>query len=285
MINEENNTTPNVEDQVSDDELNVNVETDETDLSTLASTDETTQTTEDVNGDAKQPDLDKVSEQDKINHAFMKKQQKLREEKQRADEAEAKLKEAEAKLKEATAVKRPEVPEVPDTYDTDYLAKTALRDKAIADQKEWDLTAQRKQAQHTEQVQAQQAQQVQAIRDKETKFFERGQELGLDTADLVGANAKLGMYVTPNNAPTMEYVLERPDGPLIAKYLQANVDELDKVANMPSLSAAVYIANELAVKAAKLKPATTKTPAPVDTLEGSSPPENEDPMIGGATFE
>ncbi len=284
----ETNETPNVADQGTDDQsTSTDVGSNDTDLSTSVDTsvDESGQSTDDANGSDQTPELDDKTPQDKLNYAFAKKQSELRAANARAEEADAKLAEATAKLNELTVKKRPVVPELPDTYDADYAAKMALRDQAIKDQGQWDAAAKNQETARAQLQQQAITDRQTEIRDKESKYFERGEALGFTSKELGDIGDKIAPYITPANAATVEYLLEREDGPLIVKYLQANPIELDKVSNMAPLHASVYISTDLSTKAKALKPATTKTPAPIETLDGAAPSKDENPLIKGAIFE
>jgi len=231
-------------------------------------------------------DGDKDSEkQSKMEFAFKKKAFQLQQERNKREAAEEKARKAEEALQKATAPKRPEIPDFPDALDTDYDSKIALRDKAISDQAKYDqdiLFAKRQQ----ESVQQQVIEDRKTmLREKQQKYVERNDAIGIAPDEAKKYEDTVSKFITPSNAQTGEYLLSHKDGPLLVKYLAENPIELEAVAAMQPLDAAVYLATEVSKKAEGSRPKTPKTPAPVNTPERKGSPKGKHPALNGATFD
>lgn len=231
-------------------------------------------------------DLDEKTKTEKMNHAFKEKQRKLAEKTAENTRLQQERDDANAKIAELTKVSRPEIPPVPDVYDPDYDQKLIDRDAKIVAQGNFDANLK-----YQEDVAIKNQQDFIDNRiieiDKSKKSFREGATtLGIDHKDLDVAEAYVATVLTTANAQTAEFVLNRSeDGPAIVMYLSENPAELEKVAGMTPMQAAVYITNDVAPKVAGSNNKPDDPPEPVETFNGKKSVEREDSHLKGCTFE
>lgn len=208
--------------------------------------------------------LDAEEEQRKIvaEHAF-----KRREAERKAREAEDRLKTLEQKLNQHD---RPVVPELADPLtlsDQQWQEQLKRRDEAIRQAAEWD-TQQRLSQDQQRQLEAERQRQQQEVLQRSVKdYSERAVKLGLKPEELQQAGNLVGRFGLAGELVQM--ILEDDQGPLITKYLAQNVDELDRLASLNPLQAAVQIATTVKQKAAALKPKVSTAPSPVTHVRGA----------------
>lgn len=182
---------------------------------------------------------------------------------------------------------RPVVPDFPSQYDfdTDEEFHTALKDRdakfkeALVFDTRADLQVREGQMQQQEQQRIKK----ESIDAADKIFRENGVKNGI-------SNEEMGTIIDAVNQHGIDpsvgnYVMGRPDGALIAKFLADNPLELDNIYATGSIAnAAIYIETKVAPKAAVLKPQTSNAPDPLDTLQGSGQPKQaRGPK--GATYE
>jgi len=230
-------------------------------------------------------DLDNIDKADKKDYAFKKKANQLNEKRQEAERLRKERDELKAKLDAQNKTTRPEIPEMPDIYDEDYDKKVAERDQAIKDQIAYDNNVDQQQRIQQERQQNAILAQQQELKKDQDSFRKNAEGYGLDLQELDKTEAYLSKFITPQNAPTVRYMLTRQDGPLLFELLSQEPRELDKVANMNPVEASAYIVESLAPKAALLKPEKSKTPKPVRTLENKKPVKKQDPALDGVIIE
>jgi len=126
-------------------------------------------TAENADEGAKNSEKEEPSKQEKIDHAFMKKQQELKDSKQREADTKAELDAANAKLAEATKAIRPEIPPPPDQFDSNYESLMAERDQKIIAQQSYDTNLKTQET-------ALENQQNQAVLNRQTARFSRDSE-------------------------------------------------------------------------------------------------------------
>jgi hypothetical protein len=136
------------------------------------------------------------------------------------------------------------------------------------------------------QAQQQQAQQQQAEQERVGKVLNEFQgnavKLGVDEQELNLAIQQVNTYGIQQDLGM--HIMERPDGPLVAKYLASNPLELDNLSGLSPYQAAIYVESQIAPKAAGLKKRTTSAPDPLTPPRGAGqPPKERGPK--GATFE
>jgi len=240
---------------------------------------------EDGDKNSEDVDLDKIDKKDKTENAFKKKQFQLQQTRDEKDVLQKKNDELQAQINKSKKTTRPVVPPVPEAYDADYTQKITERDQAIADQIAYDnnVKSQENQALYNQQQMV--LKRHADLKESQQTFRKRSDDFGIKESDLDRTEAFLNTYITPQNAPTVEFMLKHKEGPLIMTYLSENPEDLEKVANMAPVDASAFIVTEIAPKAAGLKPTKTNTPKPVDTLETKKAPKMQDKALDGVTFE
>lgn len=223
--------------------------------------------------------------EDKIQKKFDKLTWKRREAEEKAEEAEARARKAEERIAELEGKNKDiEIPPVPDVMDADYDAKLKQREDALMKQAE--LNAQRKLAEQA-QADAVEAQRQEFLKNIETNhknMYKSAKEIGFKEEDFEQADLKVTRFL--RHIPDVAtFILEQQDSPLIVQYLATNMESLEKVSRMSPIHAAAYIAGEVAPKAQSLKPEPTKTPEPLDLVQGKGGGEDESPYLEGVDFE
>lgn len=226
----------------------------------------------------------KRTQQEKIDYAFSKKQKQLQEEKRLRAEAEEKVSRYERELQKFKIPKRPEIPEMPDIVDPQYKQKLALREQTIKHQVMYDQKLKMYQHHQKQQQKNQHNQRLNELQQKTVKYAERSKDFGINDEDAKKYEDSIAPFISPKNAKMAEYLLDHEQGPLIVKYLSKNPIEMEKLASMSDMNAAVYIETKLAEKAKDSKPKTSKTPPPGKTLKGKSG-TNKHAALDGASFE
>lgn len=223
------------------------------------------------------PDADEEQRKAIAEHAF-----KRREAERHAKEAERRLQELEARLLKQD---QPVVPDLPDPLkmtEQDFMAQAAQRDEAIRRRVEWDAQqralTERQQALEAER----QKQQQEALAKSADDYRKRSVQLGVKPEELQQAGNLVGRFGLHDDVVKM--ILDDDQGPLITKYLASNVQELDQLAALPPIQAAVRIVTAVKQKAAALKPKVSNAPAPTTAVRGvGMVPADYWPE--GATFE
>lgn len=174
---------------------------------------------------------------------------------------------------------RPEVPPMPDTYDDDFEAKIAARDKAIRDAAAYDLRESQRVEDQKKAAASQSEAEAEKLQERINTYTQKATSLGVKPDELAKAGKVVADYGIHDEVAG--FILDSDAGPLITRYLSRNLSELDKLQEMPPLKAAVYIENVLKHKAAGKK--ATSAPDPVEPLKGAGvPPTKRGPK--GATF-
>lgn len=279
-----------VEEKVLPDAETANFDDESDDDSTDESTDDSTDDSSDDSSDDSTDDSEETKEakkrthQEKIDFAFSKKQKQLQEEKRLRIEAEERAAKYEQDLRKFQVPKRPEIPEMPDVVDPQYAQKLALREETIKKQVMYDQKMKIFQHQAKQKQQQQQQQRMDELKQKTEKYAARSKDFGISDEDAKKYEDSIAPFISPKNAKMAEYILDHEQGPLIVKYLSKNPMEMEKLASMGSMDAAVYISNTLSDKAKTAKPKTSKTPAPGKTLKGKGG-TSKHAALDGAKFE
>lgn len=204
--------------------------------------------------------------------------------KRAAEAAEKRAAEAEAKLKEAQgAADDIVVPEMPDTFDSEYQAKVKARDEAI--QKLAQANAQKEilQKQQADELQAAAEAKTQAINNAVTKMYADAKDLGVTDEELKEADKTVANYI--NDPDLATFMLNLDESALVVKYLASSAQELETLQGMSSIEASAYIATTVVPAAAQLKPNVTTTPDPITIPKGKAGGEKKDPFLDGVEFE
>lgn len=222
-------------------------------------------------------------DQDAVNKAINKKHYQMKEAQREAEAARKEAEELKAKLQTLEVGQEPSVPPIPDPYDDDYEAKVKARDDAILRKAEFDagqkIIADQKAA---AQKQAEEAE-AKRVDSMVSSYMGNATKLGLNAAEVEKAGD-----VLVNNGVSQDvalFLLDDAEGPLMTQYLANNPIELDELASMPPMKAAIHLNSVIREKSSSLKPQVTNAPEPAEVLGGNGAPEETRPNITGATFE
>lgn len=219
-------------------------------------------------------------QQEKFNAEIARKVAKQREAERQFAEEKARREELERKIAEYEAPVRPDIPPLPDPYDTDYAQRVAYRDAMIAKAAQYDaqqaaIVAQKEHAKR----QAWEAEQ-QRLRDSVQTYSSTAEKLGITAQELAAAGATVAQFGIADDLA--KHILADEHGPAITLFLGNNPLELDKVARMSPIQAAIYLETE--VKPRAKKPAPVIAPPPIESPKGSGISENE-AYLKGVTFD
>lgn len=165
---------------------------------------------------------------------------------------------------------RPQIPPIPDPFDDDYEQRVSQRDNALREAAIYDAVMAAKGYHEQTQRQQQEMEYQQHLYKEVESYSNRAKRAGISEAELQIA----GQTVSPELSESLvTHILADDKGPLITKYLAANLDELAKVKAMDPMRAAVYLAMEIKPKAAG-KPAS-RPPKPAESVEGHGFPEGK----------
>ena len=158
-----------------------------------------------------------------------------------------------------------EIPAMPDSFDDDFDAKVKQRDEALIAQANFN-------AQNNAYIQQQQFTQQQAAQAALQKQAELGNSFTANAKAAGATDEEFNTVVMTLNNGGMtgdigNAIMQDPDGYFIAKHLAANPQEAHELNTMNPILAGAKFA-ELKLKASALKPKTSSTPAPVDSLQG-----------------
>lgn len=195
----------------------------------------------------------------------------------------AELESGQGKKEEEKPAQVTQAPQLPDDlYDDEAMRKYhADMIKYSADAARQAAASTYQEQQLTNQQQAQQAEMQKTIQ----AYAQQGMKDGL-TVDKMHVNEQIlvGSGLDPNVGM---YIMNDSNGAKIADYLASHQDQLNKINGMNQMQAAVYIANEIKLKA--LAPSNvSKAPEPTDTPvngSGVTGKDDFDSRCPGATFD
>lgn len=206
-------------------------------------------------------------------------------------EVDRKLDETQRELADLRAAqpkpKAPTIPPVPslDDFITDpqgYEKAVQERDEAIAASTRFD-----EQTKAHQDEQARQANEQQQVQIKETRKSIESYEVNSDSFG-IAKDQRLQEAALVGGAMTRPevalFIINDPHGPLITNHLANNPLELDKLVQMSTPEAAIYIATEIKPKLKGAKKGT-KAPKPADIIKGQGAGDNKFPHTKGAKFE
>ena len=234
------------------------------------------------NQDQKQPVF--TEDQQRIFNSKMAEEKRAKRDLERQlEEQKQQLAQVQAQLPQET---RPDVPALPDRYDFDddnkYIEAMTARDRLIAEQVSFDERERIRQGQLAQQQHQIQVQAQQDIQTKAKTYSERAEKFGIKVEALQVAGQTVAGYGLSDDIAG--FILDNEHGPLITSYLSQNLLDLDALRYMTPMQAAVEISTTIKQKALNLKPKTTNTPEPVESLTGAGAPAK---TIGpaGAVYE
>jgi hypothetical protein len=222
-------------------------------------------------------------EQEKVNTAFAKEKAKQRQLKEKAEELERQLQEKEERLSKLEKLEPVDLPPMPDPMDDDYHLKAKAREDAIMRNAEIAAHEKFKREQQQLAQQDEDAKRQKAFNERTESYYDKGTKLGVDREELAQAGQALVDHGVSGELAV--HLLEHEEGPLITKYLSSNPLELDSIANMSPMAAAIAIENTIKPKIAPLKPKISDAPDPPDNIGGGGAPDKVSDLIKGAKFE
>lgn len=205
-------------------------------------------------------------DQDAVQKAINKQHAKYREEERKRLEVERQLEEYKRKEQEKEASKYNSLPERPDPFDDDYDAKFAQYEQALRDKAAFDAKQQFEQQQQQQFQQQEQARLQQEIQATVQSYEQRATEFGVDVQEVRQAGDVL--VQAGINEQLADALLKDPDGPLLTKYLAANLADLEQLQGNPYLAASKMA--EIKEKAQALKPKNSNAPEPPTRVEGKA---------------
>jgi len=241
------------------------------------------ETTEQVQAESNEQVEEEAKKQAAIQKTINQKHFETKQAERERDAANVKVAEFEAKERERQAKAAGNIPEAPDQFDDDYQEKQQAYVKAIQDKATYDANNQAYLQQQQSQQQATQAAQQVEFNKKLTDYSNRANELGINAEELQVAANTVGTYGLSDDL--IKHIVSDPDGPLITKHLAANPMEASELVNMSPYAIGSKL-DAIKKSAAALKPKTSNTPDPVETLQGNSVIPNDGyKNIKGAKFE
>lgn len=221
-------------------------------------------------------------DQEAVNKAINKKHFQMKEAERNAEASDKRANELEARLQKLEQGEDPVIPPPVDPYADDYEEKTRQRDEAITRKAKFDSQQQFA----ADQVTRTQNEQMQANQTRVdgllTEYYDRTVKLGLDPNKVEAASNRVVDYGI--SADLANFILADEEGPLITQYLADNPMELDGLARMTPMQAAVRVNSIVREKAASLKPQISQAPEPTEVLNGRGAPEGTDPWLSGGTY-
>lgn len=203
----------------------------------------------------------------------------------KAEAAEAELAEANAKLKE---LENPDqditIPEMPDSFDPEYAAKLAARDKALKDQAA--VEARREAAKQEQERVAQSSfeENQKAVQKDMDSMFKKATETGIKEDDLKKADSIVAGFIkTPDLA---RFIISHERSPQLVTYLAANAEILTKISNMSPIEASVFITTDIIPKTDDLMPNKKPgAPPPTNIPSGKAGGKQQSEFLEGVQFE
>lgn len=223
-------------------------------------------------------------QQAKIDDIVSGKVAKTHEVKRELEATQRELEAIKAKLPQEQAPEVPDLPNPDDFYgDPDgYNKAMANRDAAIVNRAGYDA----RQASVVEAEQRQEQQQEQARIEKQTEvatgYVERAKTFGIAEDKLQQQADMVGQLIPSSDI--QDFVATDEHGPLIVDYLTRNLDEAEKIGQMDTASAAIYIHSNIKPNLASTR-RKPNAPAPADIVDGGGSPKSKDPNLDGVIFE
>ena len=221
--------------------------------------------------------------QEAANKAINKKHFQMKEAERSAEASRKEAEELRVKLQTMEQGSEPIVPAIPDPYSENYEAEVKAYGEAIQQKTQFDQRAVFAQEQQSRTQQEAQQAEDKRVNDLLSGFNNRATQLGLDQNEIDQAGDTVAQYGI--NRDLVMFLLEDAEGPLITKYLAKNPLELEALRVMNPMQAAIKVNSEIRQRASSMKPQVSGAPDPAEVLQGNGAPEQESPLIKGATFE
>ncbi len=226
----------------------------------------------------KEPVVFDERQQEVFDTAIRKKTAQFREQERKTAALAQQMQALEAKVPKQA---RPDIPDMPDSFDDGYEVALATRDKAIEDRATFDATERVTSEQNLLRERDAQQNQAKVINEAVAGYLSRGERLNIAPDKLRAAGQRL--IDSGLNVHLQAHLVDQAKGPQITMYLDKNPTEFDSILRMSPMDAAVAIATDIAPKAAKLLKATKHPADPSENLSGKG---SKDGGRGpkGATF-
>lgn len=224
------------------------------------------------------------AQQNMVNKVVGGKVGKQREAERRADAAERELADIKAKQPKAKAPEIPPMPN-PDDFVGDPVGFKKANEnwaEAKAEGAKFDAKLEAGEAEQTRQAEVQQQETNRRNQETLKGYSDNSNTFGIDTEQMAREAILVGDAMT--RPEVAAFIVNDPHGPLITNHLANNPLELDKVAQMSTPEAAIYIATEIKPKLNGARKGT-KAPKPADIIAGKGAGDKKFPLTKGATFE
>ena len=219
------------------------------------------------------------AQQEHVNSLVGKKAAQRAEAERKRIEAEQKLEAAQAEIDRLKQPSRPEVPEMPDEYDPDFVAKIQAREQALQARVRYDTAQELKEQQDNAAKQAVLAEKQAEIQRTVQGYVEKAGKLGIDHVTVANESALLAQYIQDESL--LAHVLTDEHGPLVGSYIVNNPLEAEMLAKSTPLQAAAYIESTIKPKAIASRKKIEKEPGPLENPDGVGLGEpNEDEKWG-----
>lgn len=153
-------------------------------------------------------------------------------------------------------------------FDPNYQEDMKNYEKNVEARKTWEIQQQQK------------VQQIAANRDQQ--FINKCVEIGISEEDANYANKTLGFHV--RDPQLANYLIDDPNGPLVALYLSKNPTEMVNVTTMHPYSVGAYIQGTIIPEAQKMLKKAPKGKKPVKHVNERRVPEKGHPSLKGVKF-
>jgi len=197
-------------------------------------------------------------------------------------EAERERDELRARLHLDTVPEIPEMPD-PDLYYDDrakYDAAVANREKAIRERAGHDAIVRAKEQAQIADAQKRQIETAQRQQEQLNQYSQRAETFGISAEQMQKDAQAVSQFVSNDLA---NFLVEDPQGPLIAGHLSRNFVQLDEIQRMSPVQAVSFIEREIRPNLAGTKK-TTKAPKPAEVVHGNAP-DFKSERLAGAVFE
>ena len=224
----------------------------------------------------------KPTKEEKKDFAWAKIKARARAAEKKAVLLEKKLQEQAASAARETNAVRPTIPPYPNALEADFDEKVKARDAAIVaaanfDKEQEALAASKKIEQ--DQLVERSKQQVAA---NAQEFAKRAAKLGIKPAAMRRAEVTVASVLADGNREVAAHLLKDEQGPLIVNYLFKNPLVLDKLADMDTISAAVFVETKIKPRI-KAKGLGKAKPRAQQRVPGSGvATEKDNPFLKGA---
>lgn len=192
----------------------------------------------------------------------------LMEEKRAREAAEAEIARLKAQIPENL---KPVIPPLPDPYDDDYDIRIAERENAIKQLAIYEAQESVRQAEIEARNRTELEKRQSALINAVNAYTERAKSLDIGENELQVAGKTVAAYGI--NEQVAEFILHDDKGPAITAFLAKNPSELELIAKLNPLQAAIHISNNIKGKLSIVR--SVDLPDPPETLNGGGVTKSE----------